>query len=297
MTAIRHVAAARTGSILAAGEWEHLVHLYDLRTRRLIQSLVTTMDGGGERLAISTDGRILVAGAYLVHGIAAYCAESGRELWRRKDLKKVQHLRFNNDDSRVLCTFNSGPCQSLNLETGKSGKTLRGVRGIWESPFGAVRFIERSRGLDYTIADFEAPIATIPRVRFAVLSAAFSPSIVCISEAGGPVRAFDVSTGAEVWRHVPNNGLHFLRLSFCEPQQSFVGISWPYKRGGRMLLERFSPDDGKPCPIAELFPQGEMVFCQHGSLLISASGSILDVVSGNHIGSLPFPCNEPPQHV
>src|SRR4051794_19045303 len=158
-TAIRQLATSWTGRVIAAAEFERTVHLYDLATQERLRTIETTLDFGGQRLAVSNDGRRVIVGAYHVHGIAAYSCDTGAELWRRKDLKKVQHLNFNGDDSRVLCCFDSGPCESLNTQTGQSGKSLRGVRGAWESPYAPVRFLERSGG--YTIADPEAPVATV----------------------------------------------------------------------------------------------------------------------------------------
>jgi hypothetical protein len=228
----------------------------------------------------------IVVGAYQVHGIAAYSAEDGQERWRRRDLKKVQHVTFNGDDSRALCCFDRGPCESLNAATGKSGRSLRGVRGVWESPFGPHRLLERAR--DYALADFEAPTALIPRITFGILSAAFSPTLVCLSEAGGPVRAFDLSSGAEAWRHTPPKGSHFLRIGFDEASQSFAGVSWPFERGGPVALQRFSPSNGSPQAIAQVGSSVDTEFCLGGSRLVTASGTLYDVASGRQVGSLPF---------
>lgn len=289
-TAIRHLATSWTAGVIAAAEFEHTVHLYDLSARERLRTIETTLDFGGRRLAISKDGRTLIAGAYHVHGIAAYSVETGAELWRRKDLKKVQHINFNGDDSRVLCCFDSGPCESLNAQTGKSGKALRGVRNCLESPYAAVRFLERAR--DYAIADFEAPIATIPRVSFAALSVAFSKSLLCVSEAGGPVRALDLSSGSELWRHTPAKGTHFLRVAFAETADAFVGVSWPFEHGGTMVLRRFEPD-GKTTALAEIGTTAEMEFASRGEQLITSAGPIYEAVSGRQIGSLPFPPAKP----
>jgi hypothetical protein len=288
---IRQLAASRAGSVVAAAEFEHLVHLFDLRCLDRVRTIQTTLDFGGRRLAISDDGRIVVVGAYRVSGIAAYSSEDGRELWRRKDLKKVQKIAFSGDDSHVLCCFDSGPCATLNVATGRSGRSLRGVRGVWESPFAPVRFLERSK--DYAIADLEAPIVSIPRVSFAVLDAALSPTLVCVSEAGGPVRAFDVSSGAEAWRHTPPAGTHFLRVAFCEASRSFAGVSWPFERGGQLLLQLFSREDGSPTVVADVGAETETVFCARGAQLLTSAGCLFDVASGNRVAKLPFPGSAP----
>jgi hypothetical protein len=202
-------------------------------------------------------------------------------------LKKVQQITFAGDDAHVLCCFESGPCESLNASTGKSGRSLRGVRGIWESPFAPVRFLERSR--DYAIADAEASIASIPRVTFGVLNVAFSPSIVCVSEVGGPVRTFDSSTGNEVWRFTPAKGTHFLRISFCESLRCFAGVSWPYERGGPQLLQVFAAGNGSPTVITEVGQAADVEFASSGARVVTSEGVVYDVVSGGVSASLPFP--------
>ena len=239
---------------------------------------------------MSDDGRIAVAGAYQFHGIAAYSVASGSEIWRRKDLKQIQQIVFSHDSSRVFCCFESGPCESLNALSGKSGRSLRGVRGIWVNPFGPVRFLERSR--DYALAGSEALIATMPKISFSVLDGAFSPSQVCISEAGGPVRCFDLSSGVEVWHHAPPIGIHFLRLTFCENVQCFAGVSLPYERGGAMQLQFFGHHDGTPSVVADVGTPAEVEFCWNGNGLVTSQGLLFEVSSGRLIGTLSFPMHQ-----
>jgi WD40 repeat protein len=292
-TAIRQLATSRSGTVLAAGEFESHVHFYDLRSLEHLRSFPTTLDFGGHRLAITDDGSRIIVGAYRATGIAAYSVADGSELWRRKDLKKVQHICLTSDSSRALCCFESGPCESLNVSTGKSGKALRNVRKVWESPFGPVRFLERSKSSDHVIADYEAPIASIPRLSFAVCDASFSESLVCISESGGPVRAFDIKTGVEAWRYAPAKGTHFLRLAFCAPLNSFVGVLWPYEKGGQILLQRLSPNGASPTNIAGIGDWTDAEFFLDGTRIVTAAGSVFDVVSGKLIGSLSFPPYKP----
>ncbi len=271
---------------MAAAEFEQVVHLYDLQKLELLSTHRTTLDFGGRRLAISEDGSVLIAGAYHVYGIAAYSGNDGHELWRRKDLKKVQQVQFDSNCSRLLCCFENHPFECLSSTSGRSGKSIRGIRNAWASPVSPVRVYQRKN--DYVIADFEAPIATIAKAGFAILSAAFSRSFVCISEAGGLVRMFNACTGAEAWRSEPPDGNHFLELAFCEAIGSFVGVSWPYQEGGRVLLQQFAAD-GRPSVIAEVGPATEVVFCVRGSKLITALGAVYEVGTGELSGTLPFP--------
>jgi WD40 repeat protein len=287
VTAIRHLAASHTGDLLAAAEFERVVHLWNLRTGERLRTIDTTLDFGGHRLAVAEDGKTIAVGAYHVHGIAAYSAENGSELWRRKDLKKVQQITFTGDGSRLLCCFERGSCESLNALNGRSGKPLRGVRGAWESPIGPIRFLERSR--DYVLANSDGQLATISRASFAVLSVAFSDSQFCITEAGGPVRCFAIPSAEEVWRHVPPNGTHFLYVAFSSESRRFVGVSWPYERGGQLLLHVFDRHSGLPDAVVDVGAASELTFCWAASRLVSSSGSIFEIPSGRIAGTLAFP--------
>jgi WD40 repeat protein len=290
-SAIHHLASSRNGAVLAAAEFERTVHIYNIETLKHLRTFDTTMDFGGTRLAISEDGLTLVAGAYHVHGIAAYSIDDGVELWRRKNLKKVQRIKFSADDSSVICCFDSHACENLHRLTGKSGQTLRGVRRIWESPFAPIHYIETAKG--YALINQKARIASIPRVSRAALGVAFSQSNVCLAEAGGPVRCFDITNGNEIWRHVMPKGTHVLRIAFCESRKGFVGVSWPFEKGGRLLLHFFSPQSGKSEIVHDVGTDTAVAFCLRGSRLMTRDGSLFDVSSGRIVGKLPFPPAKP----
>jgi len=281
-TTIRQLAAGRTGNVLAAGEFARRVHLFDLAGRKHLLTLDATLDFGGDRLAVSNDGRTLVAGAYDRRGITAYSIPEGTELWRRGDLKRVQNVGFAPADSRVLCGFDHRPCEVLVSATGRSGATLRGVRQAWESPFSCARFMARSRGQKTNaISAVDGTVRPVPKASFAVLDVAFSPSVICTSEAGGPVRAFDPSTAAELWRRTPSRG-HFLRLAYCDRLGAFVGRSWEH-------IHCISPATGTSQVILEVPSRETAIFCLSGTGLVLTSGAAFDVVRGIQVDPVPFP--------
>src|SRR5579871_6731737 len=129
---IRHLATSWSGSAIAAGEFEHTVHAWDLPAEKHLATFPTILDFGGTRLAITRDGNNCIAAAYHVEGIAAYGTPDGAEKWRRKDLKKAQTIRISLDDRRVYACFDTRSCQVLNRESGKTIKTWPGVRDVWE---------------------------------------------------------------------------------------------------------------------------------------------------------------------
>jgi hypothetical protein len=283
---ITELATSWEGSTIAAGEPEGIVHIWDVGKNKSISTLDTILDFGGRRLAVTADGRHCVAGAYHVEGIAAYSCAGAALAWRRKDLKKVQRIRVSLDDRRVYCCFDQSPCHVLNLETGETIKTWRGVRRVWESPYERLLLLEK-QSLDIQTLE-EQQVVAIPRETFAVLSMAFAPGRICISESGGPLRCIDTSSGQELWRHSPVDQ-HFLELAYVDKAEAFVGICWPYKTGGAHTLRRFTIESGAASVVADLGPVGEFAFCLRGSHLVVSDGSVRDVLSGRLKMKLSFP--------
>jgi WD40 repeat protein len=291
MSAIRELAASGDGSILVAAESHSTVHLWDLNSLKRLRSFETTFEFGGRRLDVSSDGSLIAVGAYHRHGIAVYRSLDGAELWRRTDLKKVQQLQFSHDGRRLFCCFDISACQRLYASNGKSGGTLRGVRELWTSSIGPVCVLQRAR--DYLVTRNGSIIAAIPKVTFAALIAAFSRSEVCISEAAGPVRLFNLKSGEMVWRHDPPEGTHFRTVAYSASIDQFVGESWPFKYGGDSVLYRFSGKSGEIDRVIGVPAPGVCLFCNHGSRLVTASGAVIDVPSGRLEATLAFPPKRP----
>jgi WD40 repeat protein len=287
MGTIRHLAASYDGDVLAAAEFEQIVHLWDLRSFSRLKTFETILDFGGKRLAVSRDGQTVIAGAYRVHGIAAYRASDGAELWRRKDLKKVQRIGFDRSCRQISCCFDSAACHMLETASGETAKTVRGVRKIWESPVGSARLFQRTS--DFVLEANELRVAVIPKATFAALSAAFSKSEVCISESGGPVRLFNLKSGELIWRHDPTGGTHFLRLAYSEAIEKFVGASFPYVHGGPTSLSHFDKITGNPRLVTTIGLLADVAFCHKGSRVVTRSGEIFDVESGRLVSDLRFP--------
>jgi outer membrane protein assembly factor BamB len=286
---VRLLASSWSGSVIAAAEFRRTVHVWDVAAERHVATFQTIMDPGGTRLAVTQDGRICIAAAYHVEGIAGYVASDGTEVWRRKDLKMTQTLRVSLDNRRVYACFDNRSCQVLNRETGKTIKTWPGVRDVWESPYQSVMLLEK-RTLVLQSPE-ERKIASIPAESFAVLCVAFGPGLVCVSESTGPLRCLDTQTGEERWRF-QEKGQHFLELAFADHGQAFVGVCWPYEHGGSFRLLRFEPQSGAASVVTELGKAGAFEFCLRGTRLLSSDGSIMDSVTGHREGQLAFPAKE-----
>ena len=284
---IRQLAPSWSGPKAALAEEACTVHVCDIVAGTQLTTFNTVLDFGGRRLAITSDGKTVVAGAYYIEGIAGYSTADGTEIWRRKDLKKVQYIRFSLDDDKIYCGFEGKSFAVLRAATGRTITTWRGVKDVWESPFEPIRLVER-RSLDLETNDGHK-IASIPRATFGVLSLAFAPSLLCVSESTGPIRCLDTQQGQELWRFaLPEQ--HFLKVGYNEHAASFVGDCWPYQRGGPDRLYRFEPRSGAATELGELGSPTCMnptsAFCLRGSTVLLSDGRVLDSATGDLVRKL-----------
>jgi hypothetical protein len=279
---IRHLAASRTGALVAAGEFERNVHVWDIASRKHIRSLETILDFGGRRLAISCDGHLLVAGAYRTGGVACYSIENGNKVWQRPDLRQPQIIHFSNDDNRIIVGDGKGTCRILERERGQTLKELRNVRNIVESAWEPAVFAS-AKVIEIRTPEYEL-LSAIPRASFAELDVTFARQYIVISESGGPLRCCETASGREVWRY-QQEGRHALRVAYVPAWGTIAAIDWAYERGSNYRLMRFDIGDGRAEIVAEIAPT-EVVFCFQGECLLTAAGTMHETETGREVGRL-----------
>lgn len=274
---IRQLAASRSGRRIAAGEFERGVHILDVVSHEYICGFDTVLDAGGRRLAISADGLHCVAGAYYQKGIVCYSTDGGDMVWCRKDLKKLQWMKFSPDDTQVLLHLQDRPAHILDRYSGETILTLRGKEEIYKSEFEPICLCS-SKQLELRSNDYKM-ITIIPRETFAELDAVFSPGRVFTSESGGPVRCFETKSGTELWRYQEEQS-HALRLSYRAESESFLAVFWNYNKGGRQKLYHFDAASGRRLGLFEIGEETDTEFCLDGKYLIMRDGDLIDTLTG-----------------
>ncbi len=292
-SAIRHLAVSNSGNVFAAAEFKSAVSIWVLKDQRKIAEFTTVLDFGGSRLAIDGSGERCVAGAYQVNGIWCYNAKDGSVLWKRKDLKRVQRIYMLPSQSEIACGFADGPLHVLRMMDGKTLQTLRGCHSLRISPFEPVQLADKASPELQTLDG--SRIAKFGRESFAILSLAFGHGTIAISEAAGPTRCFDTSQGRLLWRYRPPSGSHSLQLGYNSETRHFLGIEWPYEKGGIKTLLRLAAESGD---VLNRFPIGNSIieaFCASGTRLLSSSGWLLDTSTGKLVGEFEFPTKDYPK--
>jgi hypothetical protein len=264
------------------------VQIWELESQTRIAEFETTLDFGGTRLAISRDGKHCAVGAYHIHGVALYNTNDGTELWRRKDLKKVQKIRASVDGQRLLCGFEGKSFERLNMNNGRSKPSLRGVKDMFESVYDDLVIVDRKKR-DFKIVNADnKQIATVPRTTFAALDFAFAPQKIAISESGGSINCYDTNGGQRLWEHNPGYGVHALYLTYNEFTERFSAITWPYQQGGQHQLIALNAEAGERETAFSINGAHEFAFCRKGSTLISSDGEVRSTATGEVQGILAF---------
>ncbi|MEM7279568.1 MAG: WD40 repeat domain-containing protein [Pseudomonadota bacterium] len=288
---IRHLACSYDGDLVAAAESTGFVQIWNVQSAAQTARFKTTLDFGGNRLAISRDGQHLAAGAYHDHGLTLYSTQDGKELWRRTDLKQIQDVRISMDDAVVICGHGGDCCEMLDITSGESEQSLHPVEDLLQSAYEDIAIVDGGRSNHYMLTDFAfQKIAQVARTSFAALDFAFAPHLICVTESGVLVRCYGTADGRELWRYDPGSrdGVHVITLAYNEPEDSFVGIALPYKHGGDRRLVVIRAKSGQFVSAVTLGTFSKAVFCCKGSVLLTSDGILRASLTGEQQGTLTF---------
>lgn len=269
----RHAVSSSTGRRALLGAFKESVVVQDLLTGVCSAAVETTFDFGGDRLALSDELDGVVAAAYHVHGLALYGCTSGREQWRRKDLKKVQRITLSRDGLTAYCGREGSSLEVVDLRTGNTKRTIRGARGLYESAFDGVQFLDATN--PKLVNDAGQRLFSVRRETFAFLDISFAPGLLVVSEAGGAVRCIEIASGKERWRYKPRTGRHVLHLGYRDAEPSLLGVEWQFERGGAKRLMRWSLDNGDVLESLLLGEPADCCFGLSGEVIVLSSGDVL----------------------
>lgn len=274
---VRHVVTSSCGNRVLFGAFEQSVIVRDLVRGTESARFETTFDFGGQRLALSDELDSVLAAAYHVHGLALYSCATGREVWRRRDVKKVQRVTLSRDGRTAYCGREGSSLAVVDLHTGETTRTVRGARALHDSKYDTVQFVDGTK--PQLVNGTGERMFFVERTTFAFLDVTFAPGLLGLSESGGPVRCVDIRVGLVRWCYQPPVGCHVLCLGYCEAEPSFLGVEWSFEKGGAKRLLRWSLDDGVVIDSLNLGEPIDCCFAMAGKVIVTAEGEELDSTS------------------
>ncbi len=293
---------ARSAPIVWAGSFEGTYPIFrgkaqawNWSTGELLTECKTVFDGTN-RQAVSPSGESYVAANWRKGkrgGVGCYDVKTGERVWHRTDLRQVQGVRFSADGEKVWCRVDDSPVHCLEARSGSLLAKLKGVDDVAESQYTDLQLHSRRRA-DYLLVG--AATRAIPRITFAMSDAAFSSNSLCVAEYNGPVRCIDCASGKELWRYVPPQGFHVIKVSY-QSDGCFYGLLFGYEVPENALI-RFSPDCGECtelCRFSALRRCGGVSYGSGGfgdGVFVTGAGFVVSLVDGTVQRRLAFPVKD-----
>lgn len=294
-SAIRELAGARMVPLICAAFDESVVQVWDLSTQQKTGEFTAWFDFGARNMAMHPRGKSIVTGISRRDGrIASYETSTGKQMWLQDHVPYPAKIRFGPSGEYLFCTLDNRRVERVDAQTGDKTEVLRNTAQYVEGPDGYAFIAPSSASAGYALRN-DHPIP-IPRLTFAVLDIAFGTDRLCITESGGPVRCCGYQTGAEYWKYTPPAGSHVLALHHNRLDGFFYGILWHYETGDFRYLIRFDAETGQASNICKLH-SWEEVFSESTQQLVTSSGEIIDLSSGEAVGELGFPEKEYPDRL
>ena len=252
---------------------------------QLAPRLTIEVDYPFGRVALSRDAERLYTAHHEEHGIRCHDVRSGRCLWARPDLAKQGTISLGHGDTVLLCGMLDPPAFVLDASTGATCASLDAEGAVWADPDGpatvwmsatyAVLYTEPSRKLTL------APHTT------GILSAAFTPELLWLSEVQGRLRCFERSTGAARLEVRAPRGSHFLQVSVHRAGPDLRALAWSYEHGGPCRLFAIDGVTGRTRELAAWDEPGYYAFVGRGEYVVTSSGVLWNAAHGALLGRFP----------
>ena len=281
-TLVTGVAADEGGTAVALARRSGRILTFDLLHNRRLSTFDSPYQfvGGGVVLPTS---EICVAGGSQ-RGVRAYCATTGQELWRRSDLESI-FLR--SARGKLWISDRSQTHYEVDIQTGRTLDSLADLSEFYPSQVSwaelVVLIADRKKYLVRGLYSYR-----IDPCSYGILDVSFSPTLVFLSEAGGPLRALDLSFGVEVGRYTSPAGWHVLWLHYQPEPEVVYAVDFNYNNNRKVLL-RLSTDLSQRVKVCELDQEAvTLAFAPKARKLITSVGSVFDLDSGSLLYELPI---------
>ena len=312
-SAIRHLAITDKSPIVAAALFEKTVQIWSWKTGRQLGEFETMLDFGGTRLALTPDGSACIVGGWSQRGrgprgLGAYSVPDGKLLWNRDEIRHIQHVTVSGDGKEIYCGVEGTSAYVLDAATGETLSRVRGATAIIGSHCTSHTLIVRKQ--PDPVKPRSDPESTrpnrpgyllrgpsqiqIPAHSFALLDAAFSPNVICISEPNdvlhpreniGGVRFYDLATGDQLcYLDLGTN-----RVAYNSADRRFYCVAVTSVDPNNRSLVRLAGNILQCDQVLILENCWEAAFSPSGQRLVTVHGDVYETATGAQISSLEFP--------
>lgn len=287
-SSVTNLQACWSGKILVSVNSNGSVSVWNTKTLELVCEFASTIDSSGQQLAVCPRDLYIIVGAYHRHGIAAYDPLSGREIWRRKDIKRVQTLASSFNQPTVFACFSDQSAQALNIRNGETLFKKRMVRDFFDSPLETCTLIDidRRKYEFHNAADQKVFDIKIEGCR--LQSVAFAPGIFAVADHGTFVRCFSSGSGKEVWRFTPTYGSHVVSLGYNPTERMFFGLESPYAFANSTDIIALDPENGACVSRFPIRSPSTCTFINQAASLACSDGLVYEAATGKVLHRMTF---------
>ncbi len=246
-TGISEIACAADDNLFATALFERSVTTWSLQQQRQFCELDTDYDFGGARLCVlGDDSPVVFVGSYDHKNVSAYSAIDGRTKWRRQMTEGLGAVRPSYFDQRILVEVEGGKTYQLDSHSGETTDCLTSDDS-YASSYAPLLVLEKKPNFSLWSVNEDCLLWQRPLESFGVLSVAFSPDAVLITEPCGPVRAFTLD-GELLWSNPCAADTHVINSAWNDELSCWVGVEMVYEtRGNPRSLVQWIPTGGS-CP-------------------------------------------------
>jgi len=210
MNKMRHIVTDQESPIFLTAEFEKRIYSWNINTYELLSKFDSILDFGGQRLAIGKDGTQCIAASYGGCGVSMYDVLTGSEIWRRKDINKVQFVTFDflNKNKKIYVGAERKPLLILNADDGSDDSKLSSTTKIYFDSWSSKRFLLKGKN---TVSSDGFNI-TSPT--FAFLDVQGIGKGVVLSAVCNDLIYYDYNEKKIKWKVSPQKNEYFLKVSY-----------------------------------------------------------------------------------
>lgn len=242
--------------------------VWQTNNMREISVLFVYYDWGGERFAISDDGKY-VATAQYERKLYIYEVESGKNVFECVALRQIQWVRFGDCETLMVGTESSG-IFVFDLFSETYNRKIRGRKY-----FGENILLKDENKIVYRGRNFKSST-------FAYLAAIETTRGIIVSEVGGDLYYYD-NEGQLYWKSDCLDFGHFLNLYYDKKKNVIYGVSFnpnEPERGKGVYLVVFNEKSGEIIYVNSI-ETSSAVFVENsdGVMLLDGNGKIYTMIN------------------
>jgi outer membrane protein assembly factor BamB len=285
-------AVSEDGRFAVVVDCDATAHVLHLEQRGVVGRFSVSWDNGGSRVALSSDGKVCATGTYGRGGTAGYALPSGRPLWHRPELTRVQRIVCDPRQGNFIVARQDRRAACVAADNGNPIRELGHVRKCVASLHDDMWLID-GRSLKVVASTNLTTRVVLQRGGFSMLAGCLSPTAAYVSECAGPLRAFDLKSGRMKWL-VACDKEHWTCLAYSHSTDCVYAFRYAYETAGPTHLDAFDPETGDlrrtvivpgAGPGGCFFRDATRAFVRGETILDTATGEV--VVSLGAIGEMP----------